>query len=790
MLYAAIFLVSLSSLAYEVLLTRVFSIGQWNHLSFMVISLALFGFGASGTLLSLLDGRRPGWEGRLSRPGPLGLLVLGYAVTALGGYWTVNRLPLDYFRLPLEPIQILYLLTAYLLFALPFVFTGTIISVGYAHLHRRTGRVYFATMSGSGLGALLPSLGLPFLGEGELILAAALLPLPLTLLSGKRVRIAALAAVLGGGASLYAGYPEAVRVSPSPYKALSHALRMPETRITESRTGLRGRLDRVESPYIRFAPGLSLRYQEPMPPQRAVFTDADRRFVLYRPGEDGYRFARFTLSYAGYAVRPPPDRVLVIQNGGGLAIACALASGAGEVTVADSDPRMAAIVADHYGIGTIRSDYRAHLARSPERYSVIQVENWGTSLPGSDALNQSHVFTTDALGAYLDHLTADGMAILSRRLLLPPSDVVRMWGTAYEALRSRGISDPAAHLAVIRNWDTYTLILSAAPLGNASSPESPAGRLLAFARERNFDPVHLPGMAADLANRFNVFDAPFHHREIRRLAEAYREGASDRFFEDYPLDTAPQGDERPFPGRILKWGRLGNLYTTMGSRMYPVLLSGEIVVAVVFAEALAVALLLLVAPPVLFGRRGRGVSGVNGLYFLGVGAGFMFVEMGFIKAYTLLLGHPLVSFTVVVSGILIFTAAGGIASERLGPGALRWGLGALIVLALLLLGVDGLIHRLLALPTTARYVAGVVLLAPAGFLMGLPFSLGMRDLPADPLQRAYAWAANGCASVLTAILSAQIALAYGIPILMACAAGAYGVSLLALAWKGRSSSSG
>ena len=52
MLLVSVFFVSLSTLAFEVLLTRVFSIGQWNHLSFLVISIALFGFGFVGEMLA------------------------------------------------------------------------------------------------------------------------------------------------------------------------------------------------------------------------------------------------------------------------------------------------------------------------------------------------------------------------------------------------------------------------------------------------------------------------------------------------------------------------------------------------------------------------------------------------------------------------------------------------------------------------------------------------------------------------------------------------------------------
>lgn len=46
-------LISATVLAYEILLTRLFSIVQWHHFAYMVISIALLGFAASGTFLAL-----------------------------------------------------------------------------------------------------------------------------------------------------------------------------------------------------------------------------------------------------------------------------------------------------------------------------------------------------------------------------------------------------------------------------------------------------------------------------------------------------------------------------------------------------------------------------------------------------------------------------------------------------------------------------------------------------------------------------------------------------------------
>ena len=51
--YLSIALLSSSALAYEILLIRLFSINQWHHFAYMVIALALLGYGVSGTIITV-----------------------------------------------------------------------------------------------------------------------------------------------------------------------------------------------------------------------------------------------------------------------------------------------------------------------------------------------------------------------------------------------------------------------------------------------------------------------------------------------------------------------------------------------------------------------------------------------------------------------------------------------------------------------------------------------------------------------------------------------------------------
>ena len=785
MIFSAVFLIGFSTLAFEVLLTRIFSIGQWNHLSFMVISIALFGFAASGTFLSIYNARRGRHPHSFSIRKTTAILIVLYTATTILAFIALNNLPLDYFRLPVEPIQSVYLLIAFILLALPFFFSGLIVAVAYTRLPEKTGLIYFATMCGSAGGAIFPGLLLPFFSEGQLVVFCAIIPLILmpvslgnlqtgqTASASQRSTQLALAligmAIIFGSVYLITPYGDwLIRVKPSPYKALSQVLQFPETRIEQTFNNIRGRTDRVTSPYIRFAPGLSLRYPEAITPQEATFRDGDHQLVLYPSGSPGStRFSTFTLSYSGYDIRPGAQKALVVLQGGGTAIPCVLSAKIQDVTLVVENPPQAEILSRHYGAKVVSQPPRAFISQTSKQFDIIHLENWGTSIPGSAALDQEHLYTTDAFLDYLKHLTPDGRVIISRRLLLPPADCLRMWASAYEGLKLMGARNPADHLAILRNWDTFTLLVFKQPLQSTT-------RLEKFAENLNFDIVFLRHITSDQANRFNKFDAPYHFIEVNRLASAYREGQEKAYFKSYLLDIKPQSDNRPFPGRYLKWPKIKSLYQTLGSRLYALLMSGEIVVLVVFIEALVISGFLLFLPLVFIRQRQRKTSISQVLYFFGVGAGFMFIELFFIKKYILLFGDPVISFTVVLAGVLIFSSFGGAWAQKKDSSVLKKALPILIAILLLaFLALDPLMGYLLGFGEVWQYGGALLILFPIGFLMGLPFTLGMRDMLSSATQRAYAWSANGCASVLTAVVSAQMALIFGISSILVCAIAAY-----------------
>jgi len=627
---------------------------------------------------------------------------------------------------------------------------------------------------------------LPWLAEGRAVVAAAMIPILPPLIYGivharkqrhdthsflKSFGFRTVSLFLGAAAALTimvsgAGWLE---VSPSVYKSLYQHLQFPDTRIAFHKTGLRGDVDLVESPYLRFAPGLSLTFTDTLPPQSAVYVDGDTPLYLYHitPAKDVLGFARHTLSYGGYRMRSGNRCVLLIPEDGGVSIACALASGAEDIRIVHSNPIVAEVLRKHYRLPVVTQRPRSYLSRSPRRFDVIHLEHWGASISDAAALDQTPMLTIDAFRACLEHLSPGGIFTVSGRLRLPPADSIRLWSSAFEALRRQRVASPADHLILLRNWDTFTLIVGTHPLNNT-------GDLLRFVRRMNFDPVYLPQLPAALVNRFNQFDQPVYFQIIRRVNEAYRLGGEGRFFRSYPLDVAPRSDLRPFAARVMKWSRLKDIFHATGGRIYRIMLSGEMVVAVVLVEALLISALLLILPIRMTAGRSLQPSWSLVGGFFGIGAGFILVELYFIYRFVLFCGDPVISMMLVLSGVLIATSIGSLISQHVSRPALGTVLPALgVVMGATALLLETMSEKLLQLAWLPTLLCLIAALLPVGLLMGIPFPALMRHFLVSPQLRAYAWAVNGCASVLGSIFAAQVAITCGIPWIAVCALLAY-----------------
>src|SRR6185437_16120475 len=199
-----------------------------------------------------------------------------------------------------------------------------------------------------------------------------------------------------------------------------------------------------------------------------------------------------------------------------------------------------------------------------------------------------------------------------------------------------------------------------------------------------------------------------------------------------------------------------------------------------------VAVLAFLVLPLLFQGGTRSIPSST-LYFIAVGLGYILVEVCFIQRFVLFLGHPTYALTVVVFLMLLSSGAGSVLSRRWLTNTRRIWVPLVLVMSVLVLYV-GVLPRLLdalvGIAFVAKLVFSAILLAPLGFVMGMPFPTGLRALARSIEQQTtansieWAWALNAAASVLGSVSAIVIAIQFGFNVTLACGACAYGLALL------------
>jgi SAM-dependent methyltransferase len=768
--FLLIFIASLCSLAYELALVRIFSITLWYHFAFMVISTAMLGIGASGTFLAVLpkfnDLRR------------LPAYGLAFGAAIAGSYLAANAVPFDPARIAWDRSQLLLIGLYYLALSVPFFCFGLIVTVAFSSMKGAIGAVYASDLLGACAGSLL-IFWLLFQGgpERSVFIASGLAAGAVLALSRGAVRAASAIMVALDLAALLTS-PGFLEPRMSPYKPLQVALQFPGSRLLETSYGPYSRVDVFSGPAARFAPGLSLTNLDPLPPQTGIAVDGGEIHALtaFRDERDA-SFLDVLPSGLPYVLAPAQD-VLVLESKGGLSVALAERFGARTVTALESNPLVLSLLAGRYAgpVGT-RSDVRFHaaLGRSWLKAAGRSFDLIDLSLPGalpsaSYGFAEDYRFTREAFRTYLNGLKPGGVLSVTVYLLPPPRAELRLLATVIAAARDVGITDAPSHVAAVRTWGTLTLLFKRSPLTGAD-----VAAVRRFSSDRRFDVVHVPGTGREETGRFIRTSGSDHAAAFRELFDEQRAGS---FTEGYPFDIRPMTDDAPFSHYYLKLGNIGEIYRLAGGKWQYFFEEGYLLPLLVLQLAVLGGLLMLL--PLFLAKSGKeGTKGFGPLlplaYFGLIGLAYLFIEVAFIQKMILVLEHPAYAAGTVIAAVLAGSGAGSYVSGRGGP------FGRPLLLALLAavaagyaLFLPAFAAKVAALPAAARFAAVFAALLPAGFLMGIPLPLGMTYLGGrQPFLIPWAWAVNGCCSVLSPVLAVMIALVSGYQVVIYCGAGLY-----------------
>ena len=757
----------------------------------MIISLALLGYGASGTFLALL-------QKKLLQNFRISFItnIAMFGLSSLICFIFAQRFPFNPEELLFDITQWRNLAVIYLTLSLPFFFAANAIGLALIHFRMRLSRIYAADLIGAGFGSLcivlmlfvvFPTTALRLLSV--LGICAALLAVWETELKSRVVWLLLLCLVI-----IPVVIPETlIQLSASPYKDLNQALRVTGTRIVEQRSSPLGVVSVVESSKIplRHAPGLSLNAKTEPPEQLGLFIDGNGPSAITNVsgGMSGLdHLDQFTSALPYHLKRP--DRVLVLGAGGGTAVLQGLQLGAKHIDAVELNPQVINLVMEKYGtyagdiyhdgrVQVINAEVRGFLAAIDKRFDLIQVpilESFSASSTGLYSLSEDYLYTIEAFKQYLQHLVPGGYLVINRWIKMPPRDTLKVMATVIEALKREGVKGIAQRLVLIRGWQTSALLIKN---GSFTSDELSAVRI--FCEQRSFDVSYLPDMSADEVNRFNILSKPYYYLGTKELLG----NAPDRFLDNYKFNLTPATDNQPFFFQFFRWRSLREILSLYGKGGAPLIDTGYLVLVATLIQAITASLILILLPNYFYHRMHKRSDPMLSrshvlVYFTALGLAFLFIEIAFIQKLMLFLHHPLYAVAVSLTAFLLFAGFGCAYTQGLTntdnddaqftSGIVMPATVILVICTLYLLTLDKAFIYLIHLPDVVRIIISIIVIAPLAFCMGMPFPMGLSQLGQHaPDLISWAWGINGCASVISAVLASLIAMHFGFNIVIAIA---------------------
>jgi hypothetical protein len=745
----AVFLVSAASLANEIFLIRLLSLRFWPHFVPLIISQAMLGFGASGVALHLLRPRIA------KKPGTVFAWVVLLAAPSFElAFRASQHVPFDPFLLLWDPSSWPAFALFFFLLAVPFFLAGAAVGISLSFPLGRVGVLYAASFGGTAAGAFL---ALPAfrLVPTELLLRV---PLGLGLLASASVlsfpyrRFSAGRFLCAGFSALLFLVPP-VSLSLSPYKDLAITGRLPEAQTLSARAGITGDFRALYAPGIHYAPGLSFRFEGEIPPQAAVFADGELRGIVPRAG------GKNPPAYLGYLPAALPYRILdrpaVVQFSlrGTEGILMAAGNGASLVTVVEPAVEYVRMIEHDLAAFSggmppaLRLEIRKEggrnfLARGGRRYDIVELSDVSSltfSSLGIHATGETYLLTRQGIRSALARLTDRGVLAVSGWLKSPPRESVKMLHTLRAVLEEGEGSLVRARFIVVRGWGSFVAVARRDPF---TADELAAAKR--FCRDTGFTLVWPE--AGTPTDRRGPEEAGFREAVHSALA-----GPPDGSPGEGLFDLRPVTDDSPYFHRFLRLRSLPAFRRLLGDQWFPFLEWGIVFLALSLAVSVMLAAVFLLLP-LPFSPAGGSSGGLPvAIYFSALGLAYMLIELTFLKIGILLLGDPIRAAAAAIGGFSLLSGIGSAVSGKWkSPATMRrWVFPGIAVLAAV--GFLTLFHGapcLLAKGEGERFLAFLAALAPAAFLMGMPFPAALsRMTVANSAAIPYAWGVNGFFSV-------------------------------------------
>jgi hypothetical protein len=790
-----LFLISLSTLMYETLLTRIFSVTMWYHFAFAAISMAMLGMTAGAVMVYVLPNffRNEMLQVRLVQGG------LGFSIAIVLSFLTHLSIP---FVTAPSLVGFYSIFLTFTVLAVPFVLSGMTICLALTRFKEGVSRLYAADLCGAAIGCLMLVVFLQFADAPSCVIAAASLAAAgawAFSLDARRVRLSRIALSLTAGLAVFAVLNGGLAGMQSAPLRLLWVKGEIEPPLLYEKWNSFSRIRVMGDPAVAVPPfgwGLSKACSHSNDlVQLAVDIDAGAATVLTKFNGQlaPLEFLKCDVTNLAHYIRPNA-RVLVVGVGGGRDVLSALVFNQASVLGVEINKNIVDLLTRHFGeltghidqlpnVRIVTDEARSFITRNPERFDIIQVsliDTWAATASGAFVLSENSLYTVEAWDLFLDRLQPGGVLSFSRWYLRDqPYEMYRLTSLATQALLDRGVDNPRDHMVIIRymplsggsmaNVGIGTMLISDEPFSDEDLAE-----LERVATELQFDIILSPRTAWD-----DTFAGIASGKNL------------DKLVSEAPLDLSAPTDDRPFFFLMLRLKDALNPAKWMSMSATMVDQKAVTVLVSVSLSVVALTLLSILIPLRMTTDRShlKG-SGAAFVYFASIGMGFMLVEISQMQRLILFLGHPTYSLSVVLFTLLLGSGLGSYTTQRISPesalskGRLRLA-GLLGVLVLFGLLTPLVAHTLAGAQTPWRILAAMALLFPVGIFMGMAFPLGIKQAGRRSVDiTPWLWGVNGATSVCASVLAVLIALGSGISTAFWTGVACYVVALVAWQWVG------
>lgn len=778
-IYLSVFLVSVSVIAYQILLIKLYSINYWYHFAYLIISMAMLGFGVSGTFIALFKRFSIHNTSAILFYSPLVAFFTVWLNLYLSRIIEFNPIMIVWDRK--EAIKLTML--SFSLF-MPFFFAALTIGLSFFQYTKEIHKLYFFNMIGSGLGSLIILLGFLHMRPYEMLslvsvfLICAGLCIPGV---GKRKVLAVSCLVLM--VPFYGFLIRGMPVEMSDFKDQKQMEKMRGSGKELEIFGAMGLLTVIDGSAIHFMPDLSLKSDHVLPRQKAMFIDGNivGPITSYGGNRSKLDFMDWRSSSLSYQLLKNPD-VLVLGAGTGTEILNAYYHEAKSISVIEINPDIVNTLKGYYGkfsgnvyalpyLKVLIDEGRGYLENTAASYDLIQIsllDSMTSSAGGMYSISENYLLTKEAMISCLKRLKPQGILSISSWVRNPPRDVIKLMATVIEAMENIKQHAPAMSLVVIRSWQTATILVKN---GEYNSVQIEAVK--DYCRERLFDIVYYPGVKRSETNIYNELENDYFYTAAIQLLSPERE----IFYDNFPFYIKPASDNMPYFSHFFKIDLLKQYIYSSNQSIIPFMDWNYILVWMSLVVMAVFGFIFIVAPICIVKRKYKKTASVFA-YFGGLGLAYMLMEISILQQFMLYLHHPIYSVSLVVGSFLFYSGIGSwLAAARKEVRNKETFIFVVILIAagiVIITSTAWLPHAIAGASLPARLLVCSLLIAPLALIMGMPFPSGLSILSQKMKDMIpWAWGANCLFSVAGGSLAILMAIEWGFKVVMITAISVY-----------------